>query len=98
MKKLLKHMKLNKYNSYIYSYPHKKAYRDFHEPMNLKDLWKNKKSKGLTFYIHIPFCMNKCGYCNLLSTTNFDGSKLDKYVDKLIEEMKSIRGFLELEE
>ncbi|MGL4980944.1 MAG: radical SAM family heme chaperone HemW, partial [Fusobacteriaceae bacterium] len=39
-------------------------------------------------YIHIPFCLKKCSYCDFLS---FSGSKADEreqYVDYLIKEIK----------
>jgi oxygen-independent coproporphyrinogen-3 oxidase len=41
-------------------------------------------------YIHIPFCVKKCGYCDFLSFSCEEKSKADRgeYVDKLIEEIK----------
>ena len=41
-------------------------------------------------YIHIPFCVKKCGYCDFLSFSCEEKSKTDrdKYVEKLIEEIK----------
>ncbi|MCT4620553.1 MAG: STM4012 family radical SAM protein [Marinisporobacter sp.] len=98
MKELLKKIESNPYNSYIYAYPHKKAYRVFEESIDLKKLWEKREPTGITLYIHIPFCMNKCGYCNLLSTTQFNECKIDRYVDKLIEEIESVKSFLELKE
>lgn len=47
---------INPYNSYIYSFPHKKSYRNFEKPENLAELWKNKDKSNISLYIHIPFC------------------------------------------
>lgn len=44
-------------------------------------------------YIHIPFCIKKCGYCDFLSAPA--GKKAQhKYVDALIKEMEYYRGKL----
>lgn len=45
--------------------------------------------KGL--YIHIPFCIKKCAYCDFISFPDCDG-KFDAYVDALINEMKCYKG------
>jgi oxygen-independent coproporphyrinogen-3 oxidase len=94
MKELVKKLIANPYENYIYSYPHKKAYGEFSKPIQLEVLWGNSASKDLTLYIHIPFCMNKCGYCNLLSTTSFGRAKMNQYVDQMMKEMTAIRQFL----
>ena len=45
-------------------------------------------SKGLSLYLHIPFCHSLCYYCgcNKLVTRNQD--KIDKYLDYLIQEIQ----------
>ncbi len=45
---------------------------------------KNKKQLGI--YIHIPFCMQKCVYCDFLSAPADDETK-EKYVMSLIKEI-----------
>ncbi|MCL2414271.1 MAG: radical SAM family heme chaperone HemW [Bacteroidales bacterium] len=37
-------------------------------------------------YIHIPFCLQKCGYCNFYSISDIE--KKSQYVDALISEIK----------
>ena len=37
-------------------------------------------------YVHIPFCVSKCGYCDFLSFAGLDGL-LDPYIDALISEI-----------
>ena len=41
-------------------------------------------------YIHIPFCIKKCLYCDFYSVT--DRSLFKEYTDALISEIKSIKG------
>ena len=41
-------------------------------------------------YIHIPFCIRKCLYCDFYSVA--DKSFFKAYTDALIEEIESIKG------
>lgn len=45
--------------------------------------------KGL--YIHIPFCLKKCLYCDFVSYTNSDDMH-DKYMQALFDEMSLYKG------
>ena len=45
--------------------------------------------KGL--YIHIPFCVKKCKYCDFVSFAGCDDF-FKKYVDELQNEMKNYKG------
>lgn len=45
--------------------------------------------KGL--YIHIPFCVKKCKYCDFVSFTDKDDF-FDVYIDRLLEEAKEYSG------
>ncbi len=42
-------------------------------------------------YIHIPFCIKKCNYCDFFSLPFKDQSYLDKYTQALLNEIK-VRG------
>lgn len=46
----------------------------------------NISKRDLGIYIHIPFCVRKCNYCDFLSFAADDDSK-EKYVRKLLEEI-----------
>lgn len=46
-------------------------------------------SNGL--YFHIPFCRSKCPYCDFYSV-KYDKSQSEKYVDRLIDEIKKYNG------
>lgn len=39
-------------------------------------------------YIHIPFCLSKCGYCAFYSVPESDQTKLDRYVRGVSEELQ----------
>lgn len=46
----------------------------------------NISKRDLGIYIHIPFCVRKCNYCDFLSFAADDDCK-EKYVRKLLEEI-----------
>lgn len=41
-----------------------------------------------SLYIHIPFCISKCVYCDFFSRPNADGSIPDSYIKALCDEIK----------
>lgn len=43
----------------------------------------------LAIYIHIPFCMSKCHYCDFISYQEINESKIKKYIDALCLEILS---------
>ena len=38
-------------------------------------------------YIHIPFCVKKCGYCDFLSFQSTE-SQREEYINKIIDEIR----------
>ncbi len=46
-----------------------------------------EKIEKLGLYIHIPFCKQKCLYCDFFSCSKFDDSIFEKYFDSLIIEL-----------
>jgi len=71
------------YQSYVYAYPHKTAYRPFDSPIPLKDIWVDEDKSSLFLYIHIPFCEMRCGFCNLFTTVHPTDSLESAYLDQL---------------
>ena len=53
--------------------------------------------RPLGIYIHIPFCVRKCKYCDFLSgPANEDTQK--KYAEILLEEIKQYKDLLKARE
>ena len=48
---------------------------------------KEMNSKQLEIYIHIPFCVRKCDYCDFLSMSMDEGTKRE-YVNALVREIE----------
>ena len=44
-------------------------------------------------YIHLPFCAHRCGYCDFVTVTGWNGSHA-AYVDALLRELELERGLL----
>lgn len=44
--------------------------------------------KDLSLYIHIPFCVHKCKYCDFLSFDNESYGTMLRYVDSVCQEIK----------
>ena len=43
-------------------------------------------TKPIGIYVHIPFCVSKCAYCDFYSLTQND-TLVDKYVSKIVSEI-----------
>lgn len=55
------------YAGYLYSYPHKTAYRPLSTAIALRELWAGEDQRALFLYFHVPFCEMRCGFCNLFT-------------------------------
>lgn len=71
---------MNPYIQYMYSYPHKTAYRPL-EGIFLQDYIHLLEGSGHGLYVHIPFCQAKCGYCNLFSVTGQEENAVQRYLE-----------------
>lgn len=47
----------------------------------------NQQRLPAGLYIHIPFCLKKCGYCDFLSFSGYDQAFLQQYVSSLVSEL-----------
>ncbi len=52
------------------------------------------KTDGIGIYIHIPFCVSKCAYCDFCSfpSRSLDVGKREAYIDALLVEIDSYKG------
>ncbi len=48
-------------------------------------------TEPLGLYVHIPFCMRKCRYCDFCSFTDISRQGQAAYVDRLIQEIRSYK-------
>src|SRR5690606_26100164 len=84
------------YPGYVYGYPHKKAYRPLEAPVPLGDAWRGEDRRHLYCYVHVPFCNQRCSFCNLFTYVpeRTEGkrdrgsrSPTEAYLDALAREM-----------
>ena len=45
-------------------------------------------TKEIGFYIHIPFCKQKCYYCDFISYEKRTNKEIEEYVKKIINELE----------
>ena len=53
-----------------------------------------KSGKSISLYIHIPFCISKCSYCDFFSQEckNFSQNILDNYLKALKSQIEYIQN------
>ncbi|WNS41184.1 STM4012 family radical SAM protein [Paenibacillus sp. MMS20-IR301] len=83
----------NPYRNYLYSYPHKTAYRGFASPLSLEELWRDEPAESFFLYMHIPFCGARCGFCNLFTLPDKRADVHAEYVDALERQARQWAAF-----
>jgi oxygen-independent coproporphyrinogen-3 oxidase len=81
------------YESYVYAYPHKTAYRPLDPRPRLKEVWSGEQPGAL--YVHIPFCEMRCGFCNLFTRTGAPEELVTAYLDALERQAEQVREALQ---
>ncbi|EIU8226945.1 radical SAM protein, partial [Salmonella enterica subsp. enterica serovar Kentucky] len=71
------------YRQYMYSYPHKTAYREL-ENVSFSEVKQRIYEHDTHLYVHMPFCQSRCGFCNLFTCTGADNTFIDSYIDAII--------------
>ncbi|MFF8605834.1 STM4012 family radical SAM protein [Streptomyces sp. NPDC015346] len=83
------------YESYVYAYPHKTAYRPLAHPApSLAELWADEPKDALSLYAHIPFCEVRCGFCNLFTRIGAPDELTTRYLDALDRQASMVRDAL----
>ena len=83
------------YESYVYAYPHKTAYRPLRPRPSVADVWRGEDRSALSFYAHIPFCEVRCGFCNLFTRVGAPDQLTARYLDALERQSRQVRAALE---
>ncbi|MGW7198552.1 STM4012 family radical SAM protein [Streptomyces chryseus] len=83
------------YQSYVYAYPHKTAYRELGDRPALRDLWADEPKSALSLYLHIPFCEVRCGFCNLFTRIGAPDELTGRYLDALDRQATAVRDALD---
>ncbi|MFK4111391.1 STM4012 family radical SAM protein [Streptomyces sp. NPDC002176] len=82
------------YQSYVYAYPHKTAYRKLPDRPLLSELWADEPKDALSLYLHIPFCEIRCGFCNLFTRIGAPDGLTGAYLDALERQAGAVREAL----
>ncbi|MFF8034700.1 MULTISPECIES: STM4012 family radical SAM protein [unclassified Streptomyces] len=82
------------YQSYVYAYPHKTAYRALPDRPRLAALWAAEPKDALSLYLHIPFCEVRCGFCNLFTRIGAPDGLTGAYLDALDRQATAVRQAL----
>ena len=82
------------FQAYVYSYPHKTAYRRISPQIPTADAWSKEDKNALFLYIHIPFCEMRCGFCNLFTTVTHNEDFVTQYVNTLQKQAKHVKTAL----
>ncbi|MGW7051503.1 STM4012 family radical SAM protein [Streptomyces sp. NPDC054887] len=83
------------YQSYVYAYPHKTAYRELADRPALRELWADEPKNALSLYLHIPFCEVRCGFCNLFTRIGAPDELTGRYLDALDRQATAVRDALD---
>lgn len=58
---------------------------------NIKTVNKGTWKKDLRLYVHVPFCVKKCGYCDFISAPSNE-KEINSYFDALYKEIQSYKN------
>lgn len=73
------------------TYPPHKVYSETTDDFDVRKAWAEAGYNGdsISLYLHVPFCKQRCSFCNLFMVTESRGAGLiDRYVDCLVREIE----------
>lgn len=94
MTSLVETLQGSAYAGYVYSYPHKTAYRSLRPMRSLDEVWAGEPKNSLFLYLHVPFCEFRCGFCNLFTRAVPPADLAGRYLTQLQREAERVRGQL----
>ncbi|POP43887.1 coproporphyrinogen III oxidase [Superficieibacter electus] len=77
------------YRQYMYSYPHKKAYRAL-TGINFHEVKSRLYEQETHLYVHMPFCQSRCGFCNLFTCTGAESGFIDRYIAAIVTQCQQM--------
>lgn len=86
---------MSRYQAYVYGYPHKTAYRPLEPALPLAPLWAGEQRDRLFLYLHIPFCEQRCGFCNLFTQPVPHADRVASYLATLARQVAVVRDVLD---
>jgi len=85
-----------RYQQYLYAYPHKTAYRRIEPALPLGALWASEPNRDSLFlYLHVPFCEQRCGFCNLFTRPVPPEDTVAAYLATLARQVAVVRRALD---
>lgn len=81
----------SRYLGYTYAYPHKTAYRPLTPARALDQVWA-PVTGPVFFYVHVPFCQMRCGFCNLFTQARPQADLQDEYVQAVERQARAVRA------
>src|SRR5699024_549090 len=78
------------YQQYMYSYPHKTAYRELNN-IAFADVKSRIYEHKTHLYIHMHFCQSRCGFCNLFTCTGANNAFIDNYIEAIIVQARQMQ-------
>lgn len=84
----------DRYAGYAYAYPHKTAYRALDPAPRLEELWEGEDTSSLFLYAHVPFCFQRCTFCNLFTTVRGAHERQERYLAQLTRQAIAVRRVL----
>jgi oxygen-independent coproporphyrinogen-3 oxidase len=88
-------LETTRYQSYVYAYPHKTAYRRIEPRIPLAELWAGERRDSLFLYLHVPFCEQRCGFCNLFTRPVPPEELVEQYLGTLARQAQVVRRVLD---
>jgi oxygen-independent coproporphyrinogen-3 oxidase len=73
------------------TYPPHKIYSQTTDDFDVRRAWAEagSDSESISLYFHVPFCKQRCSFCNLFMVKDSHGSGLiDRYIDCLVREIE----------